>query len=314
MAIELRDLEYFAVVAEHANLGRAAEALDLSQPALSKSLRRLEKWTQMKVVKRTPKGVELTAVGAALLTHAQRLHLSLDDIKNEVADLRSGQAGHLRAGADVFAADHLMPAACAAFLKDAPKTTAKITIGPIDMLLSALRKGDLDLIVAPIPAFSHEDVLQELFEQEFAVYARTGHRLAKLKRVTISDLVHERWVVSVPDALAWQRVLRAFADRDLPAPITALETTSILIKLETVAATDLLGFTGTRVLKQAAARLPLVDLRVKELAWSVRIGVRYRKDAYMSPAAHRFIKILEAGARQYYASAGAVVRQTQRGR
>lgn len=299
MAMEPRDLEYFAVVAEHGNLGRAAEALNLSQPALSKSLRRLERWTQMKVVKRTPKGVELTAVGAALLTHAQRLHLSLDDIDHEVADLRSGQAGHLRAGADVFAADHLMPAACAAFLKEAPKSTAKIMIGPIDMLLSALRKGELDLIVAAIPAFSQEDVVQELFEQEFAVYASAGHRLAKRKRVTIEDLVPEKWVVPVHDALSWQWVLRVFANHDLPAPITGLETTSILIKLRTVASTNLLGFTGTHVLTQASARLPLVDLRVKELGWSVRIGVRYRKDAYVSPAAHRFIKVLEAVAREW---------------
>jgi DNA-binding transcriptional LysR family regulator len=299
MAMEPRDLEYFAVVAEHGNLGRAAEALNLSQPALSKSLRRLERWTQMKVVKRTPKGVELTAVGAALLTHAQRLHLSLDDIKHEVDDLRSGQAGHLRAGADVFAADHLMPAACAAFMKEAPKTTAKIVIGPIDMLLSALHKGELDLIVASIPAFSREDVVHELFEQEFAVYASASHRLARLKRVTIDDLVPEKWVVPVPDALSWQWVLRVFANHDLPAPITGLETTSILIKLQTVATTNLLGFTGAHVLTQAAVRLPLVDLRVSELAWSVRIGVRHRREAYVSPAARRFIEVLKATAREF---------------
>ena len=299
MAIEARDLEYFAVVAEHGNLGRAAESLDLSQPALIKSLRRLDKWAKMKVVKRTPKGVELTAVGTALLPHAQRLHLSLDDIEQEVADLRSGQAGYLRAGADVFSADHLMPAACAAFLKQAPKTPAKIVIGPIDMLLSALHKGELDLIVAAIPAFSQEDVVQELFEQEFAVYASAGHRLAKLKRVGIDDLVPEKWVVPVHDALSWQWVLRVFANHDLPAPITGLETTSILIKLETVASTNLLGFTGTHVLTQAAARLALTDLRVKELAWSVRIGIRYRKAAYVSPAARRFIEVLESTAREF---------------
>src|SRR6185503_4829898 len=128
--------------------------------------------------------------------------------------------------------------------------------------------------------------------------ASAAHRLVKLKRVTIEDLVPEKWVVPVPDALSWQWVLRVFANHDLPAPITGLETTSILIKLSTVAATNLLGFTGTHVLTQAAARLPLVDLRVKELGWSVRIGVRYRKDAYVSPAAHRFVKVLEAVARE----------------
>ena len=54
--MELRDIEYFAVIAEHGHLGRAADALGLSQPALSKSLRRLEQALQVKLVKRTPKG------------------------------------------------------------------------------------------------------------------------------------------------------------------------------------------------------------------------------------------------------------------
>ena len=88
--MELRDLEYFAVVAEHGHVGRAAEALGLSQPALSKSLRRLEKAMQAKLVKRTPKGVELTAVGSALHMHVHRLRLSLNDVVHEAADLSQG--------------------------------------------------------------------------------------------------------------------------------------------------------------------------------------------------------------------------------
>jgi len=65
--MDFRDVEYFAVLAKHGHVGRAAEALGLSQPALSLSLRRLERSIQAKLVKRTPKGVELTSVGSALL-------------------------------------------------------------------------------------------------------------------------------------------------------------------------------------------------------------------------------------------------------
>src|SRR5262245_39212455 len=71
--MELRDIEYFAVVAEHGNVRRAAEALDLSPPALSKSLRRLEKSVGAKLVKRTPKGVELTDVGVAMVGQVRRI-------------------------------------------------------------------------------------------------------------------------------------------------------------------------------------------------------------------------------------------------
>lgn len=98
MNMNLRDVQYFAVVAEHKHLGRAAEALGLSQPALSMSLRRLERYMDTKLVKRTPKGVELTPSGEAVFGHARRLRLSVDDISREVADLSQGRAGHLRVG------------------------------------------------------------------------------------------------------------------------------------------------------------------------------------------------------------------------
>ena len=85
--MELRDIEYFGVIAEHKHLGRAAEALGLSVPAVSKSLRRLEAATEAKLVRRTPKGVELTAEGAALLSHVRDLRVSVRDITRELADL-----------------------------------------------------------------------------------------------------------------------------------------------------------------------------------------------------------------------------------
>ena len=112
------------VAGQHGSIGRAADALGLSQPALSKSLRRLEQSVHAKVVKRTPKGVELTAVGNALLAQVRRLRLTRDDISREAADLSQGRAGHLRIGTGPESALHLVPTACAALLKEAPKVNS----------------------------------------------------------------------------------------------------------------------------------------------------------------------------------------------
>jgi DNA-binding transcriptional LysR family regulator len=70
-----RGLEYFDVIAEHGNLRRAADALGMSQPALSKSLRRSERWAGAKLVERTPKGIRLTDLGTALSAGAKRLQV-----------------------------------------------------------------------------------------------------------------------------------------------------------------------------------------------------------------------------------------------
>jgi DNA-binding transcriptional LysR family regulator len=69
------------------------------------------------------------------------------------------------------------------------------------------------------------------------------------------------------------------------------------VRLRTWATTDLLGYMSRRVIRESAATLPIRELPVKELEWRRDIGVLYRKDAYLSPAARRFIEILKASAK-----------------
>lgn len=298
MTLGLRDIEYFVAIADHGNVGRAAESLGLSQPALSKSLRRLEVSMQTKLVKKVPKGVELTAVGSAFLVHVRRIRLSLDDVAHEVADLTQGRAGHVRVGANQYAIDHVLPAMCGTLLKDAPKMTLKVTVGANDVLVPALRNGQLDLIISGIPTSPEGDFVQVyLSDDEFVVYASANHRLAKRKRVTTADLSRERWAL-LPNVVATQWLRRAFEDHGLPPPEVALETSSDTLRLHAVASSELLGFTPRIYVREAASRLRLVELRVKELTWRRPLGVRYRKDAYLSPAARRFIEILKATAKE----------------
>ncbi len=121
--MELRDIDYFAVIAEQRHLGRAAEALGLSTAALSKSLRRLEQLAEAKLVRRTPKGVELTAVGKAVLAHVEQLRLARDDLVREVSDVAQGRAGNLRIGSGPSTAENTLPAACSALLNETPKVS-----------------------------------------------------------------------------------------------------------------------------------------------------------------------------------------------
>src|SRR6185503_19411936 len=132
--MELRDIEYFATVAQHGHLGRAAEALGLGQPALSMSLRRLEKSARAKLVKRTPKGVELTSVGSALLGHVERLRLARADLARELANLAQGKAGHLRIGVNPMSADYFA-AVYPALLNAAPGLTLDITDSDNDVMV-----------------------------------------------------------------------------------------------------------------------------------------------------------------------------------
>ena len=290
--MELRDIEYFAIVAEHGNVRRASEALGLSPPALSKSLRRLEEAMQAKLVERTPKGVALTPIGTALLAQAHRLRVTLRDIKREAEDLSQGRAGHLRIGVGVTTVEDL-PEAYVALLKEVPRLTGQITVADNDVMVPVLRRGELDLIFNVIPETPYEGCVQEhLFDDEFVVCASADHPLAKRKRVTMADLAHEEWALSAPGVLNVQHVQRAFQERYLPPPRIAIEARSVPLRLQICAATSLLSFNTRRSLRQVAPRFRLKELPVDELKWRRPFGVIYRREAYLSPAARRLIDVL----------------------
>jgi DNA-binding transcriptional LysR family regulator len=298
MDMNLRDLQYFAVVAKHRHLGRAAEALGLSQPAVSVSLRRLEQFMRTKLVKRTPKGVELTAAGEVVLAHASRLRLSIEDISREVADLSEGRAGHLRIGTGAGSALHLVPAACAVLLKEAPKVSLKIVTGGRQGMLTGLGNGELDVVVTTIQAFPHSTLCEDaLYDQTFVVFASVNHPLTKRKQVSLADLTQERWALSPPGNFQELRLSELLGKKALPAPTGSLETTNITSMLHLVAASELLGFAPRQTVRYAVAhRYPISELRVKDLSVTRRTGVIYRTDVYLSPVTTRFIEILKATA------------------
>ena len=298
--MELRDLRYFAVVAEHRNLGRAAEALDLSATALGKSLRRLEKSVGAKLVQRTSKGVALTAVGAALLTRIGPLQGMLNDVRHQASDLAQGRAGHIHVGAGVGPNEGRLAHAYVALLKEFPGITLKVTVGDNNVFSNMLHKGEVDFCISgPRLMSPTEFVLEHLYDDPFVVYASARHRLAKRKQLSVIDLTGERWASSNSTAQPqWQVLFRAFESNRLPQPMVALEANSTRVTTIAVAYSDFLGLKNRQILRQDMTTYPLVELLVKEFTYFMPHSIVYRKGAYLSPAAQRLIEILKTQAKE----------------
>lgn len=177
--MNFRDIEYFAVLAEHGHVGRAAEALGLSRPALSVSLRRLEQSMNAKLCKRTPKGIELTDVGRVLLSQVHRLRQTREDVMREIADLSQGRAGSLRIGAHAGVIDSLLGPACGTLLQAAPNMTLSVSVESNDAAVAAIREGRLDLGINVMQSPPHADIVQEhLLDDTIAVFATARQFIA----------------------------------------------------------------------------------------------------------------------------------------
>jgi DNA-binding transcriptional LysR family regulator len=308
--MEWRDIEYFAVVAEHGHLGRAANALRLSQPALSKSLGRLEQDLQVKLVKRTPKGIALTAEGSVLLLRVRDLRLSLQNLRREIMDVGEGRVGLARVGVGFPGPEQFLSAAFAMLLEDAPRTKLVVSHSDNDLMIPALHNGELDLIVHYLPRASssaHSDeavrpieglVCEHLFDDEFVVCASTKHRLAGRKKVPISELAQERWLSTDPALRGHQRLHEVFLNHGLPPPSIAMEARATALRLRTVASSNLVDWTSRKSIEQSAVVSSLAILPVKELAWVRPVGLIYRRETYQSPAIKRLIEILKEATRE----------------
>lgn len=296
--MELRDIRYFAVVAEHQNIGRAAEALNLSATALTKSLRRLEKSVGEKLVQRAPKGVALTAVGAALLNRINPLQGALADVRREAADLARGDTGHIHAGANNAFAEGTLADACVELSRQSARISVEVTITGDTALAAALRSGEIDFCVTYPGRFSPaEFVIDRRCAVQDVVIASANHRLAGRRKIAIKELAGERWAVKgSATSQQWQALCQVFETNALPRPEVALETNSQAVRLSAVAYSDYLSVATRQYLHREARRYPLVELPIKETILVRNLVIIYRKDAYLSPAATRLIEILRTQA------------------
>ena len=145
MNITLRQLRYFLSLAQHTHFTRAAESINVTQPALSMQIRALEEEIGARLVERTPQGVVLTPQGRALQDHAQRVMAAMTDLEQ---DLRQpGQGGRLMLGMIPTVAPYLLPEALPLLRARDIGRDLHLREAQTDRLLDELQAGRLDAIV-----------------------------------------------------------------------------------------------------------------------------------------------------------------------
>lgn len=291
--MRLDDLRYFVAVAEQGHVGRAAQRLGVSQPALTKGVQRLEAELGLQLFERGPRGMALTSVGTVFFERARHLCVGLDEAVQEASDLHLGALGTVRVGVSPLFADALVAEAFARLLQQRPGARSRVAISLNDALLASLRLGDLDLTVNALEDAEPEDLQHEpLFDDALCVVLREGHPLLARRDLTLAELARARWALPGQQVLARRRVEARFAEHGLPAPDVVLQLdTSITLAAGVVRRTDLLGVMSRFSLRGPAGR-GLVPLELHDATWPRRIGIVTRRGAYLSPLVHRFIELL----------------------
>ncbi|MBY5970760.1 LysR family transcriptional regulator [Ferrimonas balearica] len=179
MNITLRQLTYFKSLARHRNFGRAAEAVHVSQPALSVQIREMEQSLGAQLVERRAREIELTPFGRMVLSQADRIMAEVQ-VLHDLARWNGGLAGELRLGLISTIAPYLLPSALAAIRAEDIGLSVQVQEGKTARLMNDLRAARLDAAVIALPYDEMTGLVAEpLFEDRF-VLAGTQPRLDAL--------------------------------------------------------------------------------------------------------------------------------------
>jgi DNA-binding transcriptional LysR family regulator len=187
-------LRTFALVAELGSLRAAAEALGVSEPAVSAAVSALRTDLGDPLFRRTGTGIALTPGGRALAVRARELVRLAERTRREVTHATS--AGRLRALATAACAEHVAGQVVAAFARRVPRAAVDLTVGSTECAAVALAEDDADIVLgvrpAPAPGLAVDAV--PFLRYARAVVAAPGHPLAGRAQVRVGDLSGYRWL------------------------------------------------------------------------------------------------------------------------
>ncbi len=292
--LDWRRVRQFLFAYERRSIGQAAGELNVTQPALSKSLRSLEQDLGVLLFERTPLGVVPTVFGDALALHAKAIQAELRSALTQIEYMRGAVRGHVVVGIGPSMATNLMPLASLRLLAERPGIKLTVREGMADDLIGALRRGEIDLALGAWPLMREQDLaLEVIFRDDLMVFAGAGHPLVGVE-CSLGGLADYPWALPPPTQLWRRRLDEAFLSRGLPPVAAAVESNSSNYLKALLAHNRFLTFLPRQSLLRQEQMGLVKPLNVPELAVETDVVMTYRERAVLSPAARMLMAHLRA--------------------
>jgi len=291
-----RRLAVFASLAEKRNMPAVAREFDITQPAISASLKDLESRLGLELFERSARGVVPTDAGALLAFHFKRILAELRHIVPDIAALQGTIQGTVNIGALPLGRTRLLPSAIAEVVSRHPGLHVTTVESPYDVLAAGLRSGDIDFILGALrPMQEAKDLHQEaLFEDRISVIARAGHPLLSKRRIAFDDLRSAKWVLSRQGSPSRELLERAFREATQTAPVPTVETGDLAILRGLLFQSDMLTAISSHQLHYEieAGTLAVLDFPLD--GTRRQIGIAQRIGGLPSPGARALIEAVRA--------------------
>ncbi|ROZ74380.1 LysR substrate-binding domain-containing protein [Ramlibacter sp. WS9] len=296
--LKLKHLQLLVALDEFRHLGRVAEFLSVTQPAVSKTLAEIERMFGLALFTRSTRGTEPTAYGQTVVRFARSVIADYARTCEEIAAVTSGSAGHINVGAMVVAMPGLLARAVELLKSESARTTVFVEEGDLTRLLPRLRVGELDLIVGRLePGYASPDLQTEpLYDEAMTIVAHPDHPLCTVSRPSWSDLAKVPWVVPPSWASSRIKLNQMFYKHKLHPPVDVIETASFLATMIFVRERRALGFLAHGVARHCERDNLLRVLPVKVPIELPSVGLISVAGAIRTPSTEQFVKCLRQAA------------------
>ena len=223
----LRQLKVFEAVARHLSFSRAAEELHLSQPAVSIQVKKLEDHAGLPLFEQLGKKIHLTPAGVEMLHSSRNIIQQFREAEEAMAQFKGVAGGKLNV-AVISAGDYFLPRLLVEFARRHSGVTLDFGVCNREELLSQLGDNLTDLAIMVRPPLGLDTVSEAFAPHPYVVVAAPDHPLASKKRITLSRLAREPFVVREKGSDTWNSMQEGFgahlADLNIAMEIKSTET------------------------------------------------------------------------------------------
>jgi len=305
--LKTRQLLLLVALAEEGNIHRAAQVLNMSQPAASKLLKDLEDVLEVPLFERLPRGMRPTWYGETMIRHARVALASLNQAHDELQAAKAGQFGQVSIGAITSPALVVLPEAVKMVKTNHPDLRVSLQIETSDVLIEKLNQNKLDILVARLFAQHDKSDLryEVLTEEPISVVARPGHPMLESKDLQLKDMADAGWIVPPAGSVLRHRFELMFQELGLRAPVNLIETGALLFTTKMLQQTDMLSVLSTDVSHYYATHGLLSILPIDLPCQMEAFGIITRRDRLLSPAAEVMLCAIRVAAQTVYGLAPA---------
>ena len=294
MQLNFHQLRIFYMVARHGSFSRAADALEISQPAVSIQVQELEKSLGMTLLHRRARQLHLTEVGETVYGYAHRIFSISLEMEEAIRDTQGLKTGHLTLGASTTPGEYILPVAIGRFRRQFPGVQVELKISNTRSIVSQILGRDLDLGMIGSRPDDPDDSLElsTYVTDEIVLVTGPAHPLAKARRLRLADVIEEGLVVREEGSATRGTAEECLAQVGVRPKIAIELGSNQAVKLAAEAGV------GVGVISRfgVGAELKAGLLKVLDVeGWSCTrpLTVVYLKERRLSPVQQAFLHLLE---------------------